>query len=112
MHLIIQGVIDDIEDLQQFNVDIYMEKDLFLSWIEAKTGLHHQRTINEFEIAQNKCNCVQSILYYFTPANLFFILDGHDFKSIIRNLKAFNIKKLFERNKFVDIADHNEASSC
>ncbi|CAF3706274.1 unnamed protein product [Rotaria sordida] len=72
-----QYVIDDIEILQQFDVDIYMDIDLFLAWIEARMGLHHQTTINEFEIAQNKY--------------------AHDFKSIIRNLKAFNIKKLFER---------------
>ncbi|CAF3893939.1 unnamed protein product [Rotaria sp. Silwood1] len=54
-----QSVIDDIEVLQQFDLDIYMDKDLFLASMEAG-------------------------------------LDGHDFKSIIRNLKAFNFKKLFE----------------
>ncbi|CAF3310478.1 unnamed protein product [Rotaria sp. Silwood2] len=57
-----QCVIDDVKVLQQFDVDIYTDKDLFLAWIEARTGLHFQRSINELEMAQNKCNCIQSIL--------------------------------------------------
>ncbi|CAF1254744.1 unnamed protein product [Adineta steineri] len=49
-----QCIIDDIEILKQLDVDIYADAELSLSWIEAKMGLHIQKTIYELEKAQNK----------------------------------------------------------
>ncbi|CAF1472064.1 unnamed protein product [Adineta steineri] len=53
-----QCIIDDIEILKQLDVDIYADAELSLSWIEAKMGLHIQKTIYELEKAQNKCNYI------------------------------------------------------